>query len=351
MTAERALPPPGKPLLDLATVPPDSRDVRQPRDDSGWTTFSTRKPAEARRFLMSASGAREVRVTGDPARFEFSARSWHLELFSVDLLRHSGKIEMVGGRDGDVHALEVVRGRLDVRTAGGSLTLPAGSAVLTAVDVDPTMVWDGVRLVAVRLDALELRQVAGELTGVDPAAFKFRLSHAASPAQALQWSAAVRYVIHGVLDNPAAAGSRLALRECFRLLAATALEVFPQPDFAVAESGAGNANPAPATIRRAVEFIDANAHRDITMVDIAQAARLSIRGTQAAFQRHLNTSPAAYLRRVRMAGAHRDLAAADPTAGESVAVISARWGFLHPGHFAATYREIYGVLPSQTLAR
>jgi len=335
----------------LAAACGDPSGWRQLPSDGSWSSFHTRQPAEARKFLMSNYRAREVRITGDPASFEFSLRSRHLELFSIDLLRHSGHIAMIGGRDDGVHALEVVHGQLQVRTAAGRLTLEAGSAVMTAVDDEPEVTWNDVRLVVVNLDALELRQLTAELIGVDPAALRFRLSHAQTPAHARQWSAAVRYVVHGVLENPAAAASPLARRECFRLLAATALETFPQADFSLTDNRPGDPGPSPATIRQAVEFIEANAHRDITVVDIAQAARLSIRGTQAAFQRHLNTSPAAYLRRVRLAGAHRDLVAADPTTGESVGEIAARWGFLHLGHFAASYRESYGVLPSHTLAR
>jgi AraC-like DNA-binding protein len=350
MTARRAVRSDPNLQASLTAAGRDPADGRQLPCDGSWSSFHTRQPDEARKFLMSNHRAREVRMMGDLASFEFSLRSRHLELFSVDLLRHSGQIAMIGGRDDDVHALEVVHGRLQVNTAAGRLTLEAGSAVMTAVDDEPEVTWDDVSLVVVHLDALELRQLAAELAGVDPAALHFRLSHAVTPAHARQWSAAVRYVVHGVLENPAAAASPLARRECFRLLAATALETFPQADFSLTGSRAGDPRPAPATIRRAVEFIEANAHRDITVVDIAQAARLSIRGTQAAFQRHLDTSPAAYLRRVRLAGAHRDLVAADPTAGEGVAEIAARWGFLHLGHFAAGYRERYGVLPSHTLA-
>jgi transcriptional regulator GlxA family with amidase domain len=32
-----------------------------------------------------------------------------------------------------------------------------------------------------------------------------------------------------------------------------------------------------------------------------------------------------------------------------VGQIAARWGFAHPGRFAALYREAYGTSPSRTL--
>ncbi|MGN5382482.1 helix-turn-helix domain-containing protein [Streptomyces lasalocidi] len=57
----------------------------------------------------------------------------------------------------------------------------------------------------------------------------------------------------------------------------------------------------------------------------------------------------AYLRRVRLAHAHRDLLAADPHSGATVGGVAARWGFAHPGRFAALYRTVYGISPAETL--
>ncbi|WP_372460725.1 helix-turn-helix domain-containing protein [Actinomycetospora endophytica] len=50
-----------------------------------------------------------------------------------------------------------------------------------------------------------------------------------------------------------------------------------------------------------------------------------------------------------MEGAHRDLEAADPTRGDTVGAIAARWGFAHPGRFAIDYRRSYGRSPGETL--
>jgi transcriptional regulator GlxA family with amidase domain len=98
-----------------------------------------------------------------------------------------------------------------------------------------------------------------------------------------------------------------------------------------------------------LQFIDEHAGEPITLNEIAVAARLSPRGVQAAFRRHLDTTPLAYLRSVRMERAHRDLQSAQPANGENVAMIAARWGFAHLGRFAIDYRRRYGSYPSQTL--
>jgi transcriptional regulator GlxA family with amidase domain len=98
-----------------------------------------------------------------------------------------------------------------------------------------------------------------------------------------------------------------------------------------------------------LSFIDESAGSPITLNEIAVAARLSPRGLQAAFRRHLETTPLAYLRSVRMERAHRDLQSADPGDGVSVAAVAAKWGFAHLGRFAVEYRRRFGIYPSQTL--
>jgi transcriptional regulator GlxA family with amidase domain len=103
------------------------------------------------------------------------------------------------------------------------------------------------------------------------------------------------------------------------------------------------------SLRKALAFIEANAHRPITITDIANAAGTSPRAVQYAFTRHLGTTPTLYLRRTRLQRAHQALAAADPTTGATVKAIAARWGFANPGTFAVLHRRAYGTTPSHTL--
>jgi transcriptional regulator GlxA family with amidase domain len=62
----------------------------------------------------------------------------------------------------------------------------------------------------------------------------------------------------------------------------------------------------------------------ITLADIARVARTSARAVQRAFARSYNTTPTAYLRRVRLERVHRDLRAGDPIHGDTVAGIATR---------------------------
>jgi len=106
---------------------------------------------------------------------------------------------------------------------------------------------------------------------------------------------------------------------------------------------------SPATLRRAIAFIDEQAHQDISMADIAAACGVTIRAVQLAFHRHLHTTPTRYLRRIRLDHAHRQLLTADPER-DSMTAVSYQWGFASSSRSAAYYRSVYGVSPSSTSA-
>lgn len=110
----------------------------------------------------------------------------------------------------------------------------------------------------------------------------------------------------------------------------------------------GGLGADPGVLRRAMAYIDDNAHRDITVVDIADHLRVTSRALQLLFRRHRDCTPLEYVRRVRLDYAHRDLLAGSRET-TSVSTVARRWGFTHLGRFAVYYREYYGQSPHVTL--
>ncbi|WP_433222514.1 helix-turn-helix transcriptional regulator [Dactylosporangium sp. CS-047395] len=192
------------------------------------------------------------------------------------------------------------------------------------------------------LDPDLLAQVAG------PEPVRFTGYRPAGAGATGRWNHALDFAL-GLIgqddctDNPLIAGSTA------RLLAATALTVFPNT--ARADPTIEDRHDAhPASLRRALAFIDDHPGADLSIADVAVAAHVTVRALQLAFRRHLDTTPTAYLRRVRLEHAHRDLAAADP-ASTTVTAVAARWGFANHSRFTANYRAAYGLPPSRTLRR
>ncbi len=191
-----------------------------------------------------------------------------------------------------------------------------------------------------------LPEVAAVAPARRPGPIRFTSLDPHTPAAAARWWATRTYVA-GLLADPQGAAIPLLIASAAQLLAAVTLATFPNT--ALTDPTIADRHDAhPATLRRAVAFIDEHAHQDITVADIAAAAFVTVRAVQLAFRRHMATTPMAYLRRVRLEHAHRDLAVSD-SRRESVTAVAYRWGFCNPSRFATAYRQAYGVPPSHTL--
>ncbi|WP_051790979.1 AraC family transcriptional regulator [Amycolatopsis jejuensis] len=105
---------------------------------------------------------------------------------------------------------------------------------------------------------------------------------------------------------------------------------------------------APRRIRGAIEYMESHPTEIVGVADLARVAKLSVRALEAGFRKHVGVPPMAYLRKIRMSGAHSELRTADAGA-DTAAAIARRWGFHHYGRFATAYRDRYGEAPSETL--
>ena len=196
------------------------------------------------------------------------------------------------------------------------------------------------------IDAALLARVAATAPDRCPGPIRFTSMVPRAPAAGAHWISTRSYV-EDLLNNPEVASAPLLVNNAARLLAAAALTTFPNTAF-TDPTVADRRDASSATVRRAVAFLDDHATGDVSVADIAASAGVSIRAVQLAFRRRLDTTPMAYLRRVRLRHAHQELVDADPTR-VTVSAVAARWGFPSHSRFTATYRQTYGVTPTTTL--
>lgn len=168
----------------------------------------------------------------------------------------------------------------------------------------------------------------------------------ASAALGAYWMRLVPLIRDGaLLEND------LSRATAYHVLAVAALDGFRlSGDATLRRQGARTGLDA---YRRACRFIDEHLSLPITIADIAAAAGVTEAELVLAFRGHSPQSwgPAEHLRRGRLAAAHLDLVNGDPTRGDEVRVIAARWGFPHPGRFAELYRDVYRTNPRYVLER
>ncbi|MAC77014.1 MAG: ethanolamine operon regulator [Rhodobacteraceae bacterium] len=97
-------------------------------------------------------------------------------------------------------------------------------------------------------------------------------------------------------------------------------------------------------------YIDANLHEPIRIEDIVAAANTSKRTLYRAFMEFMGEPPQVYVRRLRLHRIREDLAS-EAEAGCTIALIANQWGIAEPGRLSGWYRELFGELPSETVAR
>ncbi|GAA1148833.1 AraC family transcriptional regulator [Nocardioides aquiterrae] len=117
------------------------------------------------------------------------------------------------------------------------------------------------------------------------------------------------------------------------------------------EAALGHRGQAPrAAIRAAVGLIEDRPTEPWSTVRLAGEVHLSARALQDGFSRDVGIPPMTYVREVRLRRTHEALrrAAREST---TVQAVAREWGFVHMGRFARAYREAFGELPSETLAR
>lgn len=105
----------------------------------------------------------------------------------------------------------------------------------------------------------------------------------------------------------------------------------------------------PIAVRRAQEYMTANAERAITMAEIAAAASVSLRSLQDAYRKARGVTLGEGLLALRLDRFRVALLSGECNFSVAEAAFAA--GFGHLGRAAAAYRERFGEAPSETLRR
>lgn len=315
--------------------------------------FETSQPDVTCEYAHKAYAGYQIRLSAPPENYRFRARSCVGGPFRYDITDH-----VISAAEARAEPLEepsfgaLLRGHMRVQAGGrGEAALRPGDSFLFPSSQRITGKFENCEIATVRIPRERIAAIAATRSDIEPANLRFDSVTPVSPGTARYWQSLVAHIGRQLITPDQQAPLRrsaLLLSSALDMLAAAALTVFPNTAMTAAQIPGPGRVAVPA-VRRAVAFIEEHADRDISAADIAAAAHVTIRAVQLAFRRHLDTTPSAYLRRVRLDRAHQQLCAASPGDGMTVTEIAARWGFASPSRFAASYRDTYHVLPSTTL--
>lgn len=307
--------------------------------------------AELARDVLDEAYGSTLRLTGDLGHVSFGRTD--ARAFSVDTVVLDATLSYDSDPMGGFTVLEGLSGWSEYTRRGVTDEAARGDVVLVSGrDEAYAGRSQGVAVRGVTLPWSLLDDVARDVRGEDCARSpRFHAYKPTTAVAAAHWRGLCDYV-ESALAPERGPVSNVVVESLARLLGHAALTTFPNDVVEVSAVVAAQArrDGTPASVRRAVAHIEAQADDSLTVSAIAAAAHVSPRALQIAFRRHLGTTPMAYARRVRLDHARRDLLASDPDR-ETVSAVAVRWGFHNHGRFAAEYRAAYGENPSDTLDR
>lgn len=239
-----------------------------------------------------------------------------------------------------------VTGRLSVTIDGRETTAEAGEGMIVdPARVDSTLLSGEAHFIEFYLPRREMLRLAAEWApGVEPHAPLFE-PHLRGPlAQRLLFMATQAAQL---LQAPGPVeGKRMLFGRWVEMMGLCLLH--EQPLAHARSRRVTMAAPAPASLRRAIDFIHAHADTAIGLADIADAACVSVSSLLRQFNGHLNQSPIAFMRVVRLERARGELRCDGAPPVRDVAL---RWGFQNASKFTRAYQQQFGELPSETRTR
>mgnify|MGYP006147037195 FL=1 len=155
----------------------------------------------------------------------------------------------------------------------------------------------------------------------------------------------VREVLRCLQEQPEALhheASRRSLREA--LLSVLCDVVMPQT---LSEAVNPRQLRRQELVRKVRELVFEHPEQPLSVAELCTRLHVTRRTLQNGFQETLGTSPATYLRTVRLNAVRRALRE-KPSRSSTIADTAARWGFWHMGHFSQDYKALFGETPSRT---
>jgi AraC-like DNA-binding protein len=309
--------------------------------------FHTRDSEAMRHELFSTYGATKFEPASSRG-FEGKANYLLLNDISLGFCGYGSRAEVEFPEADFVRLQLAIKGSARTSFDGRQTAITAGQLCLTPANY-PMRLDFGVdyQQLILRIKSDVLEQKLALLLGARPR----------KPLQfesGIQGSGAKMQVLQNLFQSVAAqlaadaeALPPLLLRELESALVVAFLTAIPH-----SLSAALNRQPTDLqvpVVTRIEEYIEANSHHPITIEKLVQIGGVSARSIFTAFQKTRGYSPFSFLKMVRLKRARGLLGSPDSTT--SVTGIAFVCGFGNLGHFAKDYREMFGELPSATLAK
>ncbi len=313
--------------------------------------FRARDLEPARDYLCGVLATNRLTYLTRERRLDFRHRLAKLGAIELNAMQFGGDVMVVTPHVPDFYLLQIMLAGSCTLTQGGrSYDMPAGSVAVINSSRPFTKKWTAAgRQLMIRIERSLLERELRAWTGRDP---KEMLEFDQTRAFAMEKVATLAHAVRKLCDNLRGESSGLD-HPLFRDRAASTLAsalLVGLPHNLSRAFEVPEASIAPASVRRAEQYIEENAGRSIGLAEVASAAGVSGRALQMAFRRFRDTTPMAHLRALRLDMARSELIRAGLFGG-SVASVAIAHGFGSLSRFAADYKARFHESPSETIRR
>jgi AraC-like DNA-binding protein len=341
----------GARCVEVPTVP----DVAA-TGDTGLTTLATRDVDEAHAYIHSVFTPHRLVIRGEEASLDFTLRYAESPTVTLGHLTYGADVTVqVPPPEQCYHVVLPIEGACHVgqgagrRMASAELRCGIRGAVLSPDDPlmvhwEPDSVGYVVKVPRATVEAHVARLVGAPVRDPVRFALDFDVSGGASAALA----ASVPF-LWNELSRPGGIATMPVAREHLEYVVLTQLLTAVPHNYSDALTADRPAvRRLRSRVQRVVDVIEAHPEHALSSGHLAAVAGVTERALQIAFRKEFGTSPAAYVREVRLDRVHAELCNSGD--GATVSEIATRWGFCHLSRFAQQYSRRFGMLPSETLA-
>lgn len=312
-----------------------------------WRQFEGHDFDQVRALVAGKFCDHSLRPLGAPQNTSMRYNHVRGQALSLNYLSYGSAVEINPGELQDFYLVQLpVSGQALVANGAEPAVSDPGLATVLNPSRETRMTWHtGCRMLLLQISREALHATAERATGLPLCeGVMFRtavpLENGALRDWMRQFSACV-----AATENKAGFGSWNSMQQTM-IEEQLILGLLTHQDSNIRHLMKPKSAPSNCQMRRARDFIHANASEPLTVSAIAAAAGCSIRSLQAGFRSQLSLTPMQYLCAVRLDMA-RYLLLSQP-AGTPVSSIAYDCGFSHLGRFSRLYRDRFGELPRDT---
>lgn len=212
--------------------------------------FATHEADVGWPFLERMYTLQPVKLFGDQASYRLDARSWAAGPIGYIELLHSMGFITRSEPFTDLMAVLIRRGSLTIKGRHQQTTIGPGEVGVYLPLVDLQFLAPMIGVECLRVPLRELSSIAAEQTGIDAHDFRLEGMRPISAAKGRYWRSLLHFVGREISSQSSALGAGLVQAEMARMVAASAITVFPNTAMRVAHPPRPG-RVEPAALRRA----------------------------------------------------------------------------------------------------